>query len=114
MSATHEKRCEHGMPVGTDEACPYCPEPISLAAMPGSASDYNPSKCLREEVERFKSTNRFTPMDVTGFYIQAAVVLDEHRRMVEAFGHTNKRLAKAHLIRGLNTNHNPLPNRDLM
>ena len=23
-------------------------------------------------------------MDVTGFYIQAAVVLDEHRRMVEA------------------------------
>ena len=49
-----------------------------------SASDYNPAKCLREEVERFKATNRFTPMDVTGFYIQAAVVLDEHRRMVEA------------------------------
>jgi len=50
----------------------------------GSASDYNPAQCLRAEVERFKATNRFTPMDVTGFYIQAAVVLDEHRRMVEA------------------------------
>lgn len=47
-------------------------------------SDYNPAKCLRAEVERFKATNRFTPMDVTGFYVQAAVVLDEHRRMVEA------------------------------
>ena len=57
---------------------------ISLAAMHGSASDYNPEKCLRAEVERFKATNRFTPMDVTGFYIQAAVVLDEYRRMVEA------------------------------
>ena len=50
----------------------------------GSASDYNPAQCLRAEVERFKATNRFTPMEVTGFYIQAAVVLDEHRRMVEA------------------------------
>jgi len=46
--------------------------------------DYNPAQCLLTEVERFKATNRFTPMDVTGFYIQAAVVLDEHRRMVEA------------------------------
>lgn len=50
----------------------------------GSASDYNPAQCLLAEVERFKATNRFTPMEVTGFYIQAAVVLDEHRRMVEA------------------------------
>lgn len=50
----------------------------------GSAPDYNPAQCLRAEVERFKATNRFTPMEVTGFYIQAAVVLDEHRRMVEA------------------------------
>jgi hypothetical protein len=49
-----------------------------------SASDYNPAQCLRAEVERFKATNRFTPMDVTGFYLQAAVVLAEHRRMVEA------------------------------
>lgn len=53
-------------------------------AAPCSASDYNPAQCLRAEVERFKATNRFTAMDVTGFYIQAAVVLDEHRRMVEA------------------------------
>ena len=49
-----------------------------------SASDYNPAQCLRAEVERFKATNTFTPMEVTGFYIQAAVVLHEHSRMVEA------------------------------
>lgn len=46
--------------------------------------DYNPADSLREEVARFKATNTFTAMDVTGFYIQAAVVLDEHRRMAEA------------------------------
>ena len=45
---------------------------------------YNPAKVLQEEVKRFQATNRFTPMEVTGFYIQAAVVLDEHRRMMEA------------------------------
>lgn len=53
-------------------------------ARPGSADDYDPAKCLREEVERFMATNRFTPMEVTHFYIQAGVVLTEHRRMVEA------------------------------
>ena len=37
MSATNEKRCEHGMPVGTDEACPYCSEPSSSATETGSA-----------------------------------------------------------------------------
>lgn len=47
-------------------------------------SDYNPAACLRSEVERFKATNRFTPMEVTGFYVQAAVVLDEHQRMIDA------------------------------
>ena len=59
-------------------------EAAVAGAARGSAFDYNPAQCLREEVERFKATNRFTPMEVTGFYIQAAVVLDEHRRMVEA------------------------------
>jgi ribosomal protein S7 len=54
------------------------------ASATGSESDYNPAQCLRAEVERFKATNRFTPMEVTHFYIQAAVVLDEHRRMSEA------------------------------
>jgi phage shock protein A len=44
-------------------------------------SDYDPVKCLQEEVDRFKRTNRFTAMDVTGFYIQAAVVLDEITRL---------------------------------
>lgn len=46
-------------------------------------NEYIPSQCLREEVQRFKRTNTFTPMEVTGFYIQAAVVLDEHAAMVE-------------------------------
>jgi len=36
---------------------------------------YDPIKCLREEVERFKATNLFSPMLVTNFYAQAAVVL---------------------------------------
>lgn len=38
MSATNENRCKHGMPVGTGEACPYCPEPSSLSAMAGCGS----------------------------------------------------------------------------
>lgn len=38
-------------------------------------SDYNPVQSLREEVERFKATNKFSPMLVTNFYAQAAVVL---------------------------------------
>ena|ERR1039457_6711938 len=68
----------------TSTAKRNCDGQPSLAPATGSASDYHPAQCLRAEVERFKATNRFTPMDVTGFYIQAAVVLDEHRRMVEA------------------------------
>ena len=47
-------------------------------------ANISPAQCLRAEVNRFKATNCFTAMDVTGFYIQAAVVLDEHDRMVEA------------------------------
>ena len=53
------------------------------AQVSGSAA-YIPAQCLREEVERFKRTNRFTPMEVTGFYLQAAVVLYEHETMVKA------------------------------
>ena len=54
-----------------------------LSGAPGSASDYNPVQCLREEVQRFKASNRFTPMQVTGFYLQAAVVLDYVRDLEE-------------------------------
>jgi hypothetical protein len=50
-------------------------EQSPLAQAPGSDA-YDPVQCLREEVVRFKATNRFTPMEVTGFYIQAAVVLN--------------------------------------
>ena len=41
-----------------------------------NALDYEPVKALTEEVERFKATNKFTPMLVTGFYIQAGIVLN--------------------------------------
>lgn len=34
--------------------------------------------------EQQEAQSKPKAMDVTGFYIQAAVVLDEHRRMVEA------------------------------
>jgi hypothetical protein len=39
------------------------------------AGDYDPIEVLRTEVKRFKSTNRFNPMEVTGFYVQADIVL---------------------------------------
>lgn len=59
---------------------------ISVNSM---GTDYDPVECLRQEVKRFKETNTFTPMQVTGFYIQAAVVLDildrlriEHERVI--------------------------------
>ena len=39
--------------------------------------DYDPVECLREEVNRFKATNTFTPLLVTGFYVQAGCVLNE-------------------------------------
>ena len=51
------------------------------------AGDYDPVKTLREEVDRFKATNTFTPMFVTGFYIQAGCVLnrlEETERELEA------------------------------
>lgn len=46
-------------------------------------SDYDPIKSLREEVERFKTTNRFSPMTVTNFYVQAAVVLTYTQELEE-------------------------------
>lgn len=64
-------------------------ETASFPAPTGSSDDYSPVKCLREEVERFKATNRFSPMLVTNFYAQAAVVLsytaeleEELKRMI--------------------------------
>lgn len=45
--------------------------------------DYDPVECLRKEVERFKATNTFTPMEVTNFYVQAGLVLAERDRLVE-------------------------------
>lgn len=40
-------------------------------------TQYDPVKCLKDEVDRFKKTNTFSPMLVTGFYLHAACVLDE-------------------------------------
>lgn len=40
-------------------------------------SDYDPVECLREEVIRFKDTNRFSPMTVTNFFVQAGLVIEQ-------------------------------------
>lgn len=37
---------------------------------------YSPKESLRDEIDRFKSTNTFNPMEVTNFYVQAGIVLD--------------------------------------
>lgn len=50
----------------------------SCAVAAGSASGkYDPLDSLEKEVERFMQTNLFTPMEVTGFYIQARCVISE-------------------------------------
>lgn len=76
--------------MSTQENNPDASQPSS-APLCSAISDYNPVQCLQEEVRRFKATNRFTPMDVTGFYIQAAVVLDYVRELEESLN----RLLKA-------------------
>lgn len=43
--------------------------------------DYDPVESLREEIKRFKSTNTFTPMLVTNFYVQAGLVMEELDRI---------------------------------
>src|SRR5271157_5726302 len=64
-------------------------------------SDYDPAECLRAEVERFKATNTFTPMQVTNFYMQAGLVLD---RLKEAEGWVEKlkdpACVRANMLRG--------------
>ena len=47
----------------------------------GSAEPYDPLVSLDREVERFMRTNLFTPMEVTGFYIQARCVISELRQL---------------------------------
>lgn len=49
--------------------------------------EYDPLDCLDKEIQRFKSTNQFSPMLVTGFYLQAACVvteLKESRELINA------------------------------
>jgi hypothetical protein len=64
---------------------------------------YNPVQCLREEVQRFKATNTFTTMQVTGFYLQAAVVLDYvsdlEETLDELYGAVNETLQHAKRMR---------------
>lgn len=42
---------------------------------------YDPLECLEAEVKRFRETNTFTPLYVTGFYIQAGCVISEIREL---------------------------------
>ncbi len=44
---------------------------------------FDPLAALDEEVERFTKTNLFTPMEVTGFYLQARCVVGELKRARE-------------------------------
>jgi len=60
MSATHEPRCKHGMPIGTDEACPYCPEQSELSATPLLADSFAYSTIEKyEELVGFKVNDAF-------------------------------------------------------
>ncbi len=59
------------------------PAAVDLHPLVGPSDHYDPVKCLREEVERFKATNRFSPLLVTNFYAQAAVVLTYTQELEE-------------------------------
>lgn len=57
---------------------PEAEQSAGLSVATGSASGkYDPLDSLEKEVERFMRTNLFTPMEVTGFYIQARCVISE-------------------------------------
>lgn len=62
---------------------PKRPTGVAVQRVVGPADHYDPIKCLCEEVERFKATNRFSPMTVTNFYAQAAVVLTYTQELEE-------------------------------
>jgi hypothetical protein len=51
--------------------------------MTSGNKQYDPLYCLEREGNRFLETNTFTPMDVTGFYIQAMCVISEAQRLRE-------------------------------
>ena len=55
--------------------------------------NYNPIDALKEECERFKKTNTFNPMQVTGFYIQAACVISEVERTQVKLRHCGEEYA---------------------
>jgi hypothetical protein len=42
---------------------------------------YDPLECLEAEVKRFRETNTFNPLYVTGFYIQAGCVINEIKEL---------------------------------
>src|SRR5688500_19512741 len=56
---------------------------------------YDPEKSLRQEVERFMATNLFTPMDVTNFYAQARVVLNDYKRAREYIAELERKIGRA-------------------
>ena len=72
------------------------PPAFPLAA--GSAEPYDPLVSLDREVERFMRTNLFTPMEVTGFYIQARCVISELRQLRQENEHLRKVRDRQHEI----------------
>ena len=62
------------------------------------SNQYDPVESLQKEVIRFQNTNRFNPMEVTNFYVQAACVLIElnrSRQEVERLKDENRRIKNA-------------------
>ena len=55
--------------------------PEAMVPVSVEIDDYNPLTALEKEVNRFLATNQFTPMQVTNFYIQARVVINDFKRM---------------------------------
>ena len=72
--------------------------PSGLAVPTGSAEHYDPLVSLDREVERFMRTNLFTPMEVTGFYIQARCVISELRQLRQENEHLRKVRDRQHEI----------------
>ena len=69
-----------------------------LAVATSSAEPYDPLNSLDREVERFMRTNLFTPMEVTGFYIQARCVISELRQLRQENEHLRNVRDRQHEI----------------
>lgn len=77
----HDHRCADCAPEfdcwNSPSQCQKKPDARALARC--RAPEYDPLESLSAEVDRFKTTNRFNPLNVTHLYAQAACVVSELR-----------------------------------